>query len=299
MADRIDRTVTIDYLPRGGYSIFNRSGQTVTLRIPPVLPAMAKNRINGSAKLRGTSSWSINFTAVDEHGTALPAVYCGYAAGIKKSVFPLAPSFSTLRAWVFDRATQTRHGHYINEEGAAGFAREIQIDNSGDAVRTLRFRLEEAGKLPEGFQAFCYDARTQTIDTTGSITVDPKSTASRWIITGDAAYRDNFLAAILPLKYMLSSCYPNPARSVVNIRYTIPFGAEERLRLTVYNMLGKMVWEKKIDALFAAGQHIISWNGRDRTGNISGSGMYIVQLMVVDRHDKPVKRFDRRVTLLR
>jgi hypothetical protein len=107
------------------------------------------------------------------------------------------------------------------------------------------------------------------------------------------------MATILPMKFMLASLYPNPSRSVVNIRYTVPLGAQERIRVAVYNMLGKKVWEKKIDGMLCEGLHMITWNGRDLHGTAAGSGMYVVQLTVVDKNNKPTKRFDRRVTLLR
>lgn len=299
MADHLDPTATVDYLLQGSYSIFNRSAQSVTLRIPPVLPSMMRNAAKVPGKKRAAEAWGIKFMAAADDGAALAPIYCGYAPGMKKSVFPPAPSFSMLRAFVYDRAAQMRSGHYICEEAAAGFTREIRIDNNADSARTLQFRLETAGTLPEGFGAFCYDARTRTIDTAGTVTVDPQSSASRWVIAGDAEYREAFITTMASLKFTLGSLYPNPARSVVNIRYTVPFGAEERLRVAVYNMLGKKVWEKRIDALLTAGQHIICWNGCDRQGHPAGSGMYIVELLAIDRNDKPVKRFERRATLLR
>ncbi|MBN1578214.1 MAG: DUF2341 domain-containing protein, partial [Chitinispirillaceae bacterium] len=54
-----DPAKIVEYLPRGGYSIYNKSPETITLRIPPVLPAMAMTPAETAKKL--TPSWSTKF----------------------------------------------------------------------------------------------------------------------------------------------------------------------------------------------------------------------------------------------
>jgi hypothetical protein len=297
MPDKMDWKRTVSYLPQGGYSFYNTAGTTVRLRIPPVLPSMA---IKGASKEKSARSnaWSIKFIATEERGAALPAVYCGFAPNIKKGMYPVPPAYSTLQAWVFDRSTQTACGHGIDEDAANGFTREIRIANRGETVRIVDYRLERVGNLPDGFDAYCYDAKSGAMDTVGRIVVEGNATVSRWIISGDAAYRERFIQGTSG-RFLLANLYPNPARSQVTIRYTVPFGTEERLKLMVFDMLGKRVWERNLDGPLAAGQHTLTWNGNDRTGKPAGSGMYIVQLVVIDKRDKPVGRFEQRVTLLR
>jgi hypothetical protein len=296
MPDHVDRTVTMDYQLQGGYSLFNHSSKEITLRIPPTLPQMATGKLR---KEKPGSSWSIKFIAEQETGGGLPAVYVGYAAGMKKSLYPLTHSFSPLKAWVFDRSTGERYGHHIGEDASGGLASEVQISNSGETARTLRFRLEETGALPQGYEGFCYDAATQTIDTSGEITVDPESIVSRWIVAGDAAYREKFLLNATSLKFMLHSLYPNPARSRVNIRFTVPFGSQERIRISICNIMGRKVWEKRIDELLTEGVHLVAWDGRNLRGSPVGSGMYIIRFLAIDARGKTVKQFDRRVSLLK
>ena len=103
----------------------------------------------------------------------------------------------------------------------------------------------------------------------------------------------------MSLQFMLHALYPNPSRSTVNIRYTVPFGAQERIRITIYNMLGKKVWEKRIENLLVEGTQIVTWNGQDIHGSTTGSGLYIVRLSVIDQQGKGTKRFDRRITRMR
>ena len=146
---------------------------------------------------------------------------------------------------------------------------------------------------------FCFTAATKGIDTSGTIAVEPQSFASRWIVVGDAAYCEHFFASIMSLRYMLHSPYPNPSRSRVNIRYTVPFGAQERIIIMIYNVLGRLVWEKRIDDLLSEGPHTVTWDGRDTHGVTTGSGLYIIRLNAVDPHGKLVGRFMKSVMLMR
>ncbi|MBN1578037.1 MAG: DUF2341 domain-containing protein [Chitinispirillaceae bacterium] len=297
MSGEDDRSRIVEYLPRGGYSFYNNSSKRITLRIPPILPAMGKKLSKTTEK--NSPSWSTKFVAESDNGTEFPAVYFGYAPGIKKSAYPLPPSFSALRLSVFDRRTAVRYGHHIGDDAKGGLVKELMISNDADTARTIRYHLEHAGAFPENYSACCFDAAVKKLDAGGTATIAPKSIASRWIITGDAAYRENFLSTMLSLRFALHALYPNPARSSVNIRYTVPFGARERIRIGIYNVLGKRVWEKRIDGLLAEGSHIVTWNGRDIHGSSAGSGLYIVRLTVVDSRGRITKRFDRRVTWMR
>jgi len=296
MPDKVDRLKIVEYVYRGGYSFYNRSSSSVTLRIPPTLPSMAQPL--AVAKKLGVC-WSAKFKAQSACGTELPAVYFGYAAGIAKSAYPLSPAFETIRLSIFDRSTNLRYGHFIGEDAKEGLVRELQLSNDADTARTIRYRLETAGAFPETYSVYCFDASLKKPDTAGMITIAPRSTVSRWIMVGDAAYCDNFLVQVLPLRYSLHTLYPNPARSVVNIRYTVPLGAQERIRIAIYTMLGKRVWEKRIDDLLTEGEHVTTWNGADHQHRPAGSGLYIVRMTVADEGGKPIKRFDQRVTLIR
>jgi len=295
--DKTDRSKAIEYLPRGGYSFYNSSTKSVTLRIPPVLAAMAKQL--GKRTASDGSSWSARFSARSGDGAALPAVYFGYAPGIARSAYPVPPSFSTLRLSVFDRNSALRCGNHIDEDAADGLVSELLIDNGADTAQTIHYHFERTGAFPEDYNAFCFDAAAGRIDTNASITVAAKAAASRWIVVGDAPFRERFIASISPLRFSLHAPYPNPARSVVNIRYTVPFGSRERIAIAVYNVMGKRVWEKRIDDLLAEGNHVVVWNGRDTHGSPVGSGLYVIRLSVSDSRGGILKRFDQCVTLMR
>ncbi|MBN1464490.1 T9SS type A sorting domain-containing protein [candidate division KSB1 bacterium] len=74
----------------------------------------------------------------------------------------------------------------------------------------------------------------------------------------------------------LSPCfYPNPFNSVTGIK--ISLRESQPVRLQIYNLLGELL-VVPLDADMAAGDHYISWNGRDNSDRISPSGVYLYNL---------------------
>lgn len=74
----------------------------------------------------------------------------------------------------------------------------------------------------------------------------------------------------LPGKAQLFDNYPNPFNPVTQIKYTIP--KDGNVRLKVFNLLGKSI-ETLVDKRQAAGEHQVSFNGKDLP-----SSVYIYQL---------------------
>lgn len=72
---------------------------------------------------------------------------------------------------------------------------------------------------------------------------------------------------------------PNPFASGTTIR----FGLTERetVSLRVYDVRGRLV-SVLADGAFSAGEHVVSWNGRDDRGRTASAGTYFVRLRTAD-----------------
>ncbi len=232
-------------------------------------------------------------------GMRIPAVYFGYTPGVVRSAYPLPHSFAKLRLWVFDRSTGKRYGHHIDQSLRGGFVSELQAFNGTDSTQTINYHLEISGRFPETYSGLCLDGASKRMENSGSFTVAPASTVSRWIVAGDAAFRRGLMESIMSRRFKLHPLYPNPARSFLHIRYTVPFGAQETVGITVYNVIGRKVWEKRSGGFLEQGEHVITWDGRDMRGAQAGSGLYIVRLTVMNPRHGAIERFERCATLLR
>jgi len=290
----------LEYNSRGGYSFYNQKSQPVTLRIPSTLAALVAAKTKELAKRHvAQSAWGVSFCAITAQGAHLPPVYCGYAAGMAKRSVTAGPSFQTMQVLLAERENRRLCAYSIGEEYKQGFAREVLIRNTGDCTQTISWKLETAGNLPESHYTAVYDPATGTVGQSGSFTVEKRSAVSRFIITGDAAFHEKFRAAMLSLQYRLHAPYPNPARSVVTIRYTVPAGSQERVNVSIYSVAGRLVWSKDAGGFLKSGVNTLVWNGHDRSGQKTASGVYVIRLDVMRQNGTRMKHFEQRMTFLR
>lgn len=298
MSDHIDRSATLGYLPKGGYSLYNNSTQPVLLRIPPVAPTMAKPLTKAVART-DRSLWSGKFVACSNEGVRLPVVYFGYSPNVRQGAFPVAPSFALFRLSVFDRKTGRHSGHVIDNTTQEGLIKELVIRNVSDSVQTIRYHFERTGNFPEHYSISCFDAAQMWFDSIGALTIPPKSRLSRWVVVGDADYTRSFINAIKPMRFFLDALYPNPARYFVNIRYHVPFGTQERIRISIFSLSGKRIRTWRNDDPLSAGSHTTVWNGKDCSGKTVAAGIYIVRLTVISPRNGNIRQFNQQVTWMR
>lgn len=83
---------------------------------------------------------------------------------------------------------------------------------------------------------------------------------------------DHFPELTLPRNFALAQNYPNPFNAETVIEYSLPEMAE--VSVTIYNLRGQEI-NTLVDKLQQSGSHRIHWDGRDKTGRIAASGIYI------------------------
>ena len=84
--------------------------------------------------------------------------------------------------------------------------------------------------------------------------------------------------AATPSDFVLGANYPNPFNPATTIPLSVPAGAEA-VDVAIYNLLGQLVRQVWSGPL-AAGEHRLTWDGRDDKGQPVASGAYLYQLRV-------------------
>lgn len=79
----------------------------------------------------------------------------------------------------------------------------------------------------------------------------------------------------LPEQFVLFDNYPNPFNMQTIIRYQLPQAAH--VKLVVYNVLGQKI-QTLVDKFQASGDFKIEWNGKDESGNLVPSGVYVYKI---------------------
>ena len=81
-----------------------------------------------------------------------------------------------------------------------------------------------------------------------------------------------------PAAFALGANYPNPFNPATTIPLVVPAGAKN-VDLTIYNILGqplRQVWTGPLPA----GEHRLTWDGRDAQGQPVATGVYVYRLQV-------------------
>ena len=84
--------------------------------------------------------------------------------------------------------------------------------------------------------------------------------------------------AATPSDFVLGANYPNPFNPATTIPLSVPDGVEA-VDVAIYNLLGQLVRQVWSGPL-AAGEHRLTWDGRDDKGQPVASGAYLYQLRV-------------------
>ncbi|MDP8209654.1 MAG: right-handed parallel beta-helix repeat-containing protein [Candidatus Stygibacter australis] len=79
--------------------------------------------------------------------------------------------------------------------------------------------------------------------------------------------------------------YPNPFNPETQLVFNLP--EDEHVKLAVYNLKGQRV-KTLVDEVMAAGENKIIWDGRNKTGQPVGSGVYLVKLL--SEKEKVIKK---------
>ena len=80
----------------------------------------------------------------------------------------------------------------------------------------------------------------------------------------------------LPSRYALFPNYPNPFNPETHIRFEL--GAQENIKLLIYDALGRQVRTLVYGESFSPGIHAVNWDGRNNKGQAVPSGVYIYRI---------------------
>ena len=95
----------------------------------------------------------------------------------------------------------------------------------------------------------------------------------------------------------LFGTYPNPFSSMVRIRYSLPYDGVEKVRFAIYDMRGRMVWQKEISAVSKYGTSDLIWNGRANNGKPVAAGVFLLRMNALGKN-KPVGVFEKKMTFV-
>ena len=122
---------------------------------------------------------------------------------------------------------------------------------------------------------------SQTVPGSGSISIEIKDTKNpsdivdfTFVFTTFPTKVDNKISIVE--SFELNQNYPNPFNPESKIRYSIPEG-HTHVSLKIYNETGQLI-RTLVNQTQAAGQHEVTWNGRNGYNQQAPSGIYFYKL---------------------
>jgi hypothetical protein len=86
----------------------------------------------------------------------------------------------------------------------------------------------------------------------------------------------------VPTEYALGQNYPNPFNPTTNIQFDLP--KTSSVAMEVFNVSGARIRSLLRGESISAGSHTIMWDGRDDSGRIVPSGVYMYRITAGDFH---------------
>ena len=81
--------------------------------------------------------------------------------------------------------------------------------------------------------------------------------------------------SFLPISYILHQNYPNPFNPVTKLRYDLP--EQSHVNLIVYDIMGREI-RHLVNSTQNAGYKSVIWDGKDNSGRMVGTGMYLYRI---------------------
>ncbi len=275
--------------PGSCYSIYNTSSTDIKLRIPLITEKMSTRKsVDEDRALQKdvfTEKWNIKVQAWTDDAAISP-VYCGYSPGKGKHCFPVSPSFSKVRAGVLDSDKRQVHGMVVlHEKSDNGASYPLVFDNFHVQSKRVQFELENWGSMPANYKVAVFNPASATFeDQNNNLMIGAGEREYRFLVAGDETFIANWKNSFTKFSFSLVKAYPNPFRGRIQIRFVLPYSGVNKVKLAVYDQLGRRVWRKDLGKELHPGENTIMWDANN--GNVLAAGTYILQLTALDGFGK-------------
>ncbi|MBD3223621.1 MAG: T9SS type A sorting domain-containing protein [Caldithrix sp.] len=99
----------------------------------------------------------------------------------------------------------------------------------------------------------------------------------------------------VPNSFKLSNNYPNPFNPSTTVQYSLPHVSD--IQIIIYNTLGQPVTEYRVNGQ-EPGSHLYKWQGKNNSGQIVSSGLYILRFVARGQNNAKIITFSKDMKLL-
>ena len=274
--------------PFEGYFVLNRSNNRIDLKIPPIaaeasgepLARLNLSHANWALQIKATCQEALddfNFLGVYEQASD------SWDALDHTEPPPIGDYVSV---YFPHKDWRVHPNNYTTD-----FRTTVANGQTWSFIVNTNIRSSEAKVVIMGIETLPHDLEIILLDEKLNISQDLRENNVFVFPTGAYGISKNlkilvgnreFLAeetsdkTLVPENFVLSQNFPNPFNPVTSIRFGLP--RAEKVRIQVFDILGKEVTTLIDNEQKQAGYHLVSWNSKDKYGSEVASGLYIYRL---------------------
>ncbi|MBD3345715.1 MAG: hypothetical protein GF401_11700 [Chitinivibrionales bacterium] len=285
-----------------GHTVYNRSGQEVILKIPPLPVAASNYRANPTKKLNSDKGWSIRVIPQTKEGVRLSSVYCGYREGKGEVTYlSMPPSFSNVSLGVGDTKGTGVYGHCVvhtKKDGVCTY--RLVVRNKSATTDKITGSLHPLGDIPNGYQMKILNPASRTWEQNEqnefSVDIGGNAHEYRILAVGNAQSLEKFQKNFPVFRMGFIGAYPNPFKRAVKIVFSVPYKGVSKLELRMFNAQGRLVWGHDLTR-FNPGINTHVW--RPGRSNAIGGGVYFLTVKAIGPGGKIIGNFKTPMTYLK
>ncbi|HSD62418.1 MAG TPA: T9SS type A sorting domain-containing protein, partial [Ignavibacteriaceae bacterium] len=274
----------IIYEPWVGYWVYNPLNHIINLGVNPNVSLFKEKSINYFASLKEDEFLVQLKTSLSSSNSRDQQNYIGMMEDAKNDLDKYdvikPPSINNdLRVLIESgKNYYARNVVPVSKDGAYwDFTVETKEGN-----QKVSLNIEPKSSLPDNFSIWLLDKSGRVPvglnNGTGQIITRDNGKGSFRIIIGteEFAKLNSDDISLNVYEYALYQNYPNPFNPSTNITYQLK--EKSYVTLEVFNILGERVTSIINDVVQDPGQHIVSWNGLNSSGEKTASGIYIYRI---------------------
>ncbi len=274
--------------PWEGYWVYNPLRQIINLNVNPNLYLGKKQSVNNFASLKD-DEFLVQIKAFLNSSQAKDQLnYVGMMEDANNDI----NKYDVIKPPAINNQVKV-----LIESGKNYFARNVvPVSNNGaywdftietkEGNKIVSLNVDRKSSLPDNFNIWILDkTRKVPVDVTnGSAEIlTPQSGKSNLRIivgTEDFAKLHSEDISLKAYEYALYQNYPNPFNPTTNITYQLK--EKSSVTLEIFNILGERIKSIVNNIVQDPGQHIVTWNGKNSSGEKVASGIYIYRIRAKD-----------------
>jgi hypothetical protein len=215
--------------------------------------------------------------------------------GLSDIYYPLPPSFQSIGIAVLDKGRAANAVALKQGSADEGCTYDLELYNGSPHRESVRLTFDNAAQLPAGKSIMLVNPQTGVWEALGRVsTIEIPATGFQYrtLVVGSADYLAKAQSGFHLFNLALEGVFPNPFRNALTIRYTLPYAGIDRVEFSLFDIAGRMVWQRNIAVNAAYGPREVRWSG----GRQRASGVLILRMSAFDQNGKKVKAFQQRLT---